>query len=327
MVASDSARLATPADAGRIAAIYNQGIEDRIATFETELRTVETVRSWFDQPYPIVVVERGGEVIAWANASLYRPRACYAGNCEFSVYVDRAHRGTGAGRGAMEALMDAARDAGYTKLIGRVFVENTGSRKLLRKLGFREVGVYVNHGQLDGEWRDVVIVERLLDGDGGSGLHAGQVIKVVKTNADGSPPETYPGTVIPCDLPGWIVVEAVWTLPDTDVAGVIFEQGGRLVEYFSTQHAYNVIHVHGRDGASRGFYANVTAPTVMSSDAGGTVLVWEDRWLDVVKLPDGTLQYLDEDELAAADVDDRLRAEIIAARDELAVRLAAREFG
>ncbi len=81
---------------------------------------------------------------------------------EYSVYVDRAMRGQGAGRAAMLALIDAARAAGFHKLISRIFVENDYSRRLMRSLGFREVGTYIRHGMLDGVWRDVVIVELLL---------------------------------------------------------------------------------------------------------------------------------------------------------------------
>jgi phosphinothricin acetyltransferase len=155
-------RPATPADAPRIAAIYNQGIADRVATFETRPRTAEDILAWFDGVHPLIVVEDGGEVLAWAGTSTYRPRECYAGIAEFSVYVDRAVRGRGAGRQAMEALLAAAEAAGFWKLVSRVFVENTASRALLRAAGFREVGIYEKHGRLDGVWRDVVIVERLI---------------------------------------------------------------------------------------------------------------------------------------------------------------------
>jgi phosphinothricin acetyltransferase len=78
------------------------------------------------------------------------------------VYVSREMRGRGAGRAAMEAIIDAARAAGFWKLLSRVFVENAASRGLLASLGFREVGVYEKHARLDGRWRDVVIVEKLL---------------------------------------------------------------------------------------------------------------------------------------------------------------------
>jgi phosphinothricin acetyltransferase len=150
------------ADALAIARIYNEGIADGSATFETRLRTTEDIVAWFDEVHPIVVAERDNEVVAFADSSTYRPRACYAGVAEFNVYVARAHRGTGAGRQVMEALIEAVETAGFWKLVSRVFVENAASRALLARVGFREVGVYHRHGRLRGEWRDVIIVERLL---------------------------------------------------------------------------------------------------------------------------------------------------------------------
>ena len=156
------ARPALRSDASSIAAIYNEGIEDRVATFETRLRTADDILAWFAAPYPIVVVEDGERVVAFAAAGSYRPRDCYKGIAEFSVYVARGERGRGYGGVAMEALSNAAKAAGFWKLVSRVFVENTVSRALLKNAGFREVGIYQRHAMLDGEWRDVVIVEKLL---------------------------------------------------------------------------------------------------------------------------------------------------------------------
>jgi L-amino acid N-acyltransferase YncA len=156
-------RLATSHDAAAIATIYNQGIEDRIATFETRLRTPQEIEQWFDGIHPIVVLETDErQVIAFASTSVYRPRPCYAGVAEFSVYVERSFRGRGAGRLTLERLLQEAEKAGFWKLVSRVFIENVVSRALLRSQGFREVGVYEKHAQLDGVWCDVVIVERLL---------------------------------------------------------------------------------------------------------------------------------------------------------------------
>jgi len=155
-------RRATGADAAAIARIYNEGIEERIATFETRPRTAADVEKWFDGVHPIVVVEDEGQVIGFGSTSTYRPRECYSGIAEFSVYTARSARGRGAGRAAMAALMDAARESGFWKLVSRVFVENNASRVLLRSVGFREVGTYERHARLVGIWRDVVIVERLL---------------------------------------------------------------------------------------------------------------------------------------------------------------------
>jgi phosphinothricin acetyltransferase len=156
------ARAAKPGDAEAIARIYNQGIAERIATFETRPRAVREVRRWVDGGYPIVVVEEEGSVISFANASAYSPRDCYSGVAEFSVYTAGEARGRGAGTLAMEALISAAERAGFWKLTSRVFVENERSRNLLFSLGFREVGVHDKHARLDGVWRDVVVVERLI---------------------------------------------------------------------------------------------------------------------------------------------------------------------
>jgi phosphinothricin acetyltransferase len=155
-------RPATLADAAAIAQIYNQGIEDRSATFETRLRTADDIHSWFDGIHPIRVIEQAGRIVAFAATSTYRPRDCYKGVAEVSVYVAREARGRGAGTVALGALLKAAKQAGFWKLLSRVFPENAASRALLRKLDFREVGIYRNHAQLDRVWKDVVIVERSL---------------------------------------------------------------------------------------------------------------------------------------------------------------------
>lgn len=157
------ARAATTGDAEAMCRIYNEGIADRLATFESTPRLVDDVRAWFTGSHPIVAVESDDEtVIAFASTSAYRPRACYRGIAEFSVYVARHARGKGAGRIAMTALIDAARTAGFWKLVSRVFVGNHASRRLLKTVGFREVGTYQKHARLDGVWRDTVIVELVL---------------------------------------------------------------------------------------------------------------------------------------------------------------------
>ena len=163
MILMTAARAAVPGDAEAIARIYNEGIEDRVATFETRPRSGSDIEKWFNGKHPIVVVEDAGAVIAFAAASSYRPRECYAGVAEVSLYVGRASRRKGAGRIALLALIEQAEKAGFWKLLSRVFVENAPSRSLIGSLGFREVGIYEKHGKLDGVWRDVVIVERLLE--------------------------------------------------------------------------------------------------------------------------------------------------------------------
>src|SRR5262252_5093991 len=155
-------RAATPADAAAIAAIYNEGIADRIATFETEPRSAAQVAEWFSGRRLVIVAEtENAEPVAFAASFPYSDRPCYSGIGEFSVYVRRG--GRGAGRTVLAALMDVATATGLHKLTSRVFPENIASRALLKGLGFEEIGIHPRHGKLDGRWRDCVIVERLLD--------------------------------------------------------------------------------------------------------------------------------------------------------------------
>ena len=158
-------RPAAAADAAAIARIYNQGIEDRVATFETDPRSPEDIGAVLagrDGRHPAVVAERDGAVVAFAWTSPYSGRPCYAGVAEFSIYVERDARGTGAGRAALAGLLAAAEAAGFWKLTSRVFPENEASRRLCRALGFTEVGLHRRHARLDGRWRDCVTVECLL---------------------------------------------------------------------------------------------------------------------------------------------------------------------
>jgi phosphinothricin acetyltransferase len=157
-------RPAARGDAAVIAGIYNQGIADRGATFETEPRIVADIEAKLTAPdsLPTLVAQVDGVVVGWAELSRYRPRACYAGIAEFSIYLDRSVRGRGIGRQLLTALVGAARERGCWKLVSRIFPFNAASRALCRTCGFREVGIYEKHGCLDGEWLDVVIVERII---------------------------------------------------------------------------------------------------------------------------------------------------------------------
>lgn len=162
-------RTAEPDDAAAIAEIYNQGIRGRQATFETEERTADERRAWLaahGPQHPCLVAMApdgtGERVVGWASTSAYRSRECYRGIAEFSIYVHADWRGQRVGKALLEALILAAESAGLWKLVSRIFPENAASRALCANAGFREVGVYEKHAQLDGVWRDVVIVERLL---------------------------------------------------------------------------------------------------------------------------------------------------------------------
>jgi phosphinothricin acetyltransferase len=158
-------RAATLDDAPAIAKIYNQGIEDRVATYETEPRSAEEQQAWLRavaDRYPTIVAQIDGEIAGWASAGPYRTRECYRGIGEFSIYVRRDWRGGGVGDLLIAALINEAERLGLWKLLSRIFPFNASSRALCRKHGFREVGVYEKHARLDGRWLDVVIVERLI---------------------------------------------------------------------------------------------------------------------------------------------------------------------
>jgi phosphinothricin acetyltransferase len=159
-------RDAEPGDAAAIAEIYNDGIRGRAATFETAERTADDVVRWLESPAnvrrPFLVAERAGEVVGWVRGSEYRARACYDGVAEVSAYVAASARGQRVGDALMARFVSACEESGIWKILSRVFPENTASRALCARHGFREVGVYERHAQLDGVWRDVIIVERLI---------------------------------------------------------------------------------------------------------------------------------------------------------------------
>jgi L-amino acid N-acyltransferase YncA len=145
-----------------VAAIYNEGIEDRLATFETSPREEDDVRAWLEDGLPFLVAVAAEQVVGFARVSPYSDRCVYQGVGEHGVYVARSARGGGLGRRLLEALCEEAERAGLYKLTSRVFTDNAASRAVHVAAGFHEVGVQRRHGRLDGRWKDCVLVERLL---------------------------------------------------------------------------------------------------------------------------------------------------------------------
>ena len=158
-------RLRPPAaaDVPALTAIYNEGVAGREATFETDPRGADDVAAWLGEDLPFVVAEDdGGAIAGFARLSAYSDRCVYSGVGEHGVYVAASARGRGIGRELLERLAADAERAGYYKLTSRIFTTNAASRAVHRAAGFEEVGVQRRHGRLDGEWRDCVLVERLL---------------------------------------------------------------------------------------------------------------------------------------------------------------------
>ncbi|ATP52101.1 N-acetyltransferase [Pseudomonas putida] len=156
-------RLAQLSDVQAIAEIYNQGIEDRSSTFETQPRSAMDVQPWVADMsrHPVLVVEVDGAVVAWANLSSYRARSCYAGIADFSIYLGRDVRGRGIGKALLKALLSEAEARGFWKVLSRIFTFNEASLALCQSCGFRTVGVYEKHACLEGRWLDCAIVERV----------------------------------------------------------------------------------------------------------------------------------------------------------------------
>lgn len=159
-------REATREDAAAIARIYNQGIEDRSATLETQPRTAEERIEWLaahGSRHPVLVaVDRVGIVVGWGSLNLFNPRPAYDHVVDFSVYVAREWRGRGIGDTLLKALEARARDLGYHKMVLAAFPVNLPGMRLYERHGFRTVGVYREQGMLDGRWVDVILMEKIL---------------------------------------------------------------------------------------------------------------------------------------------------------------------
>jgi len=199
-VTSYRVRLATASDAEAICRIYNQGIEDRVATLETELRTPDERRQWLasrSPRHPVIVAELEGlsaeteparaslrppsvqagltvpatttqagltvpATIAWASLNIFNARECYRFVADISVYVERSWRSKGVGRALLEKLTALGRQHGFHKLVLSAFPGNAGGMALYAKSGFRAVGIYHEQGRLDGKWVDTIVMEKLL---------------------------------------------------------------------------------------------------------------------------------------------------------------------
>jgi len=158
-------RDATADDAAAIAAIYNQGIEDRLATLETQLRSAEERASWMaakSPRHPVLVADDDGQVVGWGSLNQFNPRPAYDHVVDFSIYVARDQRGRGIGDALLTAIETRARELGFHKIVLAAFPHNPGGMRLYERHNFRTVGIYREQGRLDDRWVDVIIMEKLL---------------------------------------------------------------------------------------------------------------------------------------------------------------------
>ncbi|GER68290.1 N-acetyltransferase [Weizmannia acidilactici] len=157
-------RPAVTGDLESILLIYNQGIEDRIATLEEEKKDLEYMRAWFNSHtgrFAVMVAEKDDEVVGWASLNPYSSRCAYAGVAELSIYIRRDQRGKGIGTLLLQEIEQVAIHQAFNKIVLFTFPFNQLGQGLYRKNGYREVGVFKNQGKLDGKFVDVMIMEKV----------------------------------------------------------------------------------------------------------------------------------------------------------------------
>jgi L-amino acid N-acyltransferase YncA len=158
-------RQATASDVERIRVIYNEGIEDRIATLDLEPKSAADIAAWWEAHtgrYEVLVAERAGYVVGWASLNPYSHRCAYDGVADLSVYVSRTSRGTGIGDALLREIERRARDRAFHKIVLFTLPFNESGQALYRKLGYREVGTFKEQGTIDGKPVDVMAMEKLV---------------------------------------------------------------------------------------------------------------------------------------------------------------------
>lgn len=152
-------RAMTPDDWNDVARIYKEGIDTKLATFETEVPSWE---KWNASKLAECrfVVERDGQVVGWAALSPVSSRYVYRGVQDVGIYISNEARGNGIGKMLLKHLIEASEADGIWTLQSGIFSHNAASIALHTACGFRVVGIREKIGQLDGVWVDTTIMER-----------------------------------------------------------------------------------------------------------------------------------------------------------------------
>lgn len=165
MIESLIVRRASDRDLGAIRRIYNEGIEDRVATLETQAKSVDEIATWFeqhDERSSILVALDGNAVVGWASLNQFSHRCAHSAIADLSVYISRAHRGSGIGTALLVEIKRYAKTGDFHKIVLHALNDNEPGKRLYKKSGFTEVGIFREHGKLDGRYVDVVAMEMLL---------------------------------------------------------------------------------------------------------------------------------------------------------------------
>ncbi|MFM9329068.1 arsinothricin resistance N-acetyltransferase ArsN1 family A [Paenibacillus mesotrionivorans] len=158
-------RLAKTADSAAMLAIYNMGIEDRIATLESSVKDAVYMNEWMEAHqgrYAVLVAEVEDQIVGWASLNPYSHRCAYSGVADLSVYISRSHRGKGIGTALLKELDEVARSHQFYKIVLFTFPHNEPGQSLYHKAGYRKVGIFEKQGILDGQYIDIMAMEKLL---------------------------------------------------------------------------------------------------------------------------------------------------------------------
>ncbi len=157
-------RKAAMKDLAAITEIYNEAILKTVATFDTEPKTVEEQKPWFeshDSRHPILVAEQGNAVVGWASLSKWSDRCAYSDTAEISVYVKEEHRGKGTGKKLMREILDQGQKKGLHTVLGRIAESNEVSVRLHEAFGFEHVGTMREVGRKFGKLLDIHIMQKM----------------------------------------------------------------------------------------------------------------------------------------------------------------------
>jgi L-amino acid N-acyltransferase YncA len=157
-------RRATLDDLPAITEIYNDAVLNTIATFDTQIRTIEEQRQWFSEhggKYPVMVADVEGEIVGWASLSRWSGRCAYANTAEISVYVAGTHQGRGIGRQLIRAITNEGQRTGLHTVIARIAGGNDVSIRLHESVGFTQIGIMREVGEKFGKRIDVYMMQKI----------------------------------------------------------------------------------------------------------------------------------------------------------------------
>ena len=158
-------RQAKEEDLPEILDIYNQGIHDRIATLDIDMKDMSMMNTWFHEreaASPLVVAVKEDTVVGWASLSPYSSRYVYRKAAVLSIYVARQKRGNGIGKRLLTAIEEAANNTGLHKIVLFLLPDNKQGHRLYDSAGYRKVGVMKEQGLMDGKYIDIILMEKII---------------------------------------------------------------------------------------------------------------------------------------------------------------------